>query len=214
VKFLLPKNTRGSFSLRDALFTVIVVVILIVVLAPARVRDHPTLSCSSRMKQIGLAFQIWAGDNDGHFPMAAYTNAIGDPAFTNSADAFRYFQAMSNEISSPKILICPADKERTAATNFTSDLNSTRISYFVGLNADEAFPQSFLAGDRNLTNGRPLKHGVLALTPDQPAGWTEKIHNQAGNVALADGSVQQFTSSAVNQFVRDAKNLTNYLLMP
>jgi prepilin-type processing-associated H-X9-DG protein len=214
VKFLLPKNTRGSFSLRDALFTVIVVVILIVVLAPARVRDHPTLSCSSRMKQIGLAFQIWAGDNDGHFPMAAYTNAIGDPAFTNSADAFRYYQVMSNEISSPKILICPADKERTAASNFTSDLISTHISYFVGLNANEAFPQAFLAGDRNLTNGRPLNHGVLELTPGQPAGWTRDLHDRAGNVALADGSVQQFSDAGVSQFLRGPGAKTNYLLMP
>jgi len=29
-----------------------------------------TISCSNNLKQLGLAYQVWAGDNDGKFPMA------------------------------------------------------------------------------------------------------------------------------------------------
>jgi len=32
----------------------------------------------------------------------------------------RYFQAMSNELATPKLLVCPADKKRNYATNFTT----------------------------------------------------------------------------------------------
>jgi len=66
-------------------------------------------------------------------------------------------------------LICPAD-DRFAATNFTF-LSNSNISFFIGLDATETDPQSFLSGDRNLTNGTPIQNGILKLMPNRATGW-------------------------------------------
>ena len=65
------------------------------------------------------------------------------------------------------------------------------VSYFVGLDADESNPRMLLAGDRNIVNGKNSVNGILELTTNNPAKWTRAMHNRAGNVGLADGSVQQ-----------------------
>ncbi|MBC8094641.1 MAG: type II secretion system protein, partial [Akkermansiaceae bacterium] len=72
----------------------------------------------------------------------------------------RHFQILSNELSAPKLLRCPADKDRNAATNFTTDLTLDRLSYFVGLDASTTNPELLLAGDRNITNGTSLKRAT------------------------------------------------------
>ncbi len=71
----------------------------------------------------------------------------------------------------------------------------------------------FLAGDRNITNGLPVKNGLLLLDTNRVAGWTHQIHHGAGNIAMTDGSVQQLTSSGLNSAVR-ASGVTNWLLFP
>ena len=55
--------------------------------------------------------------------------------FNTGADTFRHFQVMSNELSTPKILVCPADT-RVAAANFVR-LKNQNVSYFVGLEASD-----------------------------------------------------------------------------
>jgi hypothetical protein len=170
--------------------------------------------CESNLKQVGLAYKIWEGDNDDKFPMEVYTNAFGGPLYTNSVDAYRYYQVMSNEMANPKILICPMDKGRTAATNFASDFNSSRISYFVGLGADETRPGSLLGGDDNLTNGTRLAGGVLELTTNRPADWSKPRHNFSGFIAFTDGSVRDLDSKNLNDALEHTDLATNRLLLP
>ena len=93
------------------------------------------------------------------------------------------------------------------------DFNNQRVSYFVGVQALESNPNMFLAGDRNITNGLPLKSGLLRVDTNRVAGWTDKIHHGAGNIAVTDGSVQQWTSSGLNSAVR-ASGDTNWLVFP
>jgi prepilin-type processing-associated H-X9-DG protein len=121
---------------------------------------------------------------------------------------FFHFTVMSNELSTPKILLCPADANRVFATDFNGFGNSN-ISYFVGIDADDTVPQEFLAGDRNITNGSPVVNGILHLATNRPVGWTHEMHNRQGNVALADGSVQRFGNSRLNQL-----GSTNRLALP
>ena len=60
------------------------------------------------------------------------------------------FQVMSNELSTPKILLCPEDTHRTYATNFSTGFSGANISYFVNPDAAEAYPQMIMLGDDNL----------------------------------------------------------------
>ena len=97
---------------------------------------------------------------------------------------------MSNELVTPKVLACNSDTYRTRTGDFTKFSNAN-LSYFVGLDAREENPQLILTGDRNITGGT-LSNGFLRLLPtNAAAGWTTQIHSNAGNIGLADGSVQQ-----------------------
>jgi hypothetical protein len=114
---------------------------------------------------------------------------------------------MSNELSTPKILVCPADT-RTAANNFTR-LNNQNISYFVGLDAKDSNPQMLLDGDRNITADNEPVNGILKLVPGQRVSWTQDIHVNQGNIGLSDGSVQQCSDSALQNFLQNSGAPTN-----
>ena len=100
-----------------------------------------SIVCVNNLKQLGLAVRVWGIDN-------------GDVAPTN-------LLSMTNEMSTPKILYCPADTSRQAATNWAS-YSSANCSY------------EYLGAGAPFTE--PMR--VLFRCP---------IH---GNVCLADGSVQ------------------------
>src|SRR6185436_8947705 len=77
------------------------------------------------------------------------------------------FMVMSNELNTPKVLFCPSEESgRTAATTFaqvpgpttpvgTYYQNDLNVSYFVGVDAQDIYPQMLLTGDHNLGNGNP-----------------------------------------------------------
>jgi hypothetical protein len=136
--------------------------------------------------------------------------------FTTGLNAWRHFQIMSNELSTPKVLFCPAETDRTRfiATNFTW-LNNSNLSFFVSVDAsNETYPQTILSGDHNITNGIAVKNGLLELTTNQLAGWTSEMHDKVGNVGLADGSVQQVSITGLRTTVENTGLATNRLQMP
>lgn len=207
---------RQGFSVLELMVVIVVIAILVALLLPALIIPHDgtiRIKCASNLKQVGLAFRIWEGDNGDRYPMSFYTNATG-PLWMNSTNMFSYFQAMSNELSNPQVIVCPQDKTHRAATNFTTDFNSTRVSYFVGLDADETAPQRILAGDSNLKTDAPLKNGLLELTTNHSISWTRERHGDSGNVALADGSIQQYSSAALREALKHTGLTTNRLLLP
>lgn len=203
------KSSQG-FTLVALLVIVAVLAILAAMLLPALAKAKQKaqrINCVNNLKQTGLAFRIWSGDNGDTYPMDVSTTKGGTKEFTAGADTFRHFQVMSNELSTPKILICPADT-RTVASSFLR-LKNQNISYFVGLDASETNPQMFLDGDRNITGPDLPQNGILKLSPGDPAGWTSAIHVNQGNLGLADGSVQQCTIPGLRQVLRSSGEMTN-----
>ena len=187
-----------------------VLAILAAMLLPALARAKQKardIACVNNLKQDGLAFRIWSADNGDLYPMAVPASKGGTKEFDTGADTFRHFQVMSNELNTPKILVCPADT-RAAAAGF-GRLQNKNVSYFVGLDAREEFPQRFLDGDRNLTGDSAPENGVLKLVPGGRASWTEAIHANKGNIGLADGSVQRLTDSGLREALRNSGEATN-----
>jgi prepilin-type processing-associated H-X9-DG protein len=177
------------------------------------IRKSRSICCNCNLKQIGLSFRIFANDHSGTFPMGVSTNKGGSLEYLAANEMFRHFQVMSNELSTPVILICPTDA-RKAVKSF-SVLSNTNISYFVGADANDKFPQSLLAGDRNLmTNGVPVGSGLLTLTTNVTVGWTAAMHNGRGNAALGDGSVTGFTPASLQEQVIHSDLESNRLLIP
>jgi prepilin-type processing-associated H-X9-DG protein len=88
-------------------------------------------------------------------------------------------------------------------------VSNSNLSFFIGVTASDTNPAMFLAGDDNLTNGVPVKNGILSLTPGRPTGWTRTRHNQQGNIALADGSVMSMSTPVLRAAVASSGTATN-----
>jgi type II secretory pathway pseudopilin PulG len=199
------RSSRHGFTLVGLLVILAVIAILAAMLLPALASSKQKaqrINCVNNLKQCGLAFRVWEGDQGDRYPMAVSTVQGGTKEFTTGADTFRHFQVMSNELSTPKILICPSDT-RTAANNFVR-LKNQNVSYFVGLDAADEYPQQFLDGDRNINGPVEPENGILKLVPGQAAAWTEAMHGNQGNVGLSDGSVQQLSNAGLTEALKNS----------
>src|SRR5438105_6185717 len=209
-------RVAAALTLVEVLVVIAVIGVLFAVFinAVSHNRFRPTwVKCTNNLKAVGLSFRIFANDHGDAFPMTVSTNNGGSMESVTTGEVFRHFRAMSNELGTPKVLVCPADN-RKAALIF-SVLSNVKISYFVGANAADTLPQSFQAGDRNLTtNSVPLGTGLLDLTTNVTVGWTAALHKHSGNVVLGDGSVQQFTNARLQEQSAHSGVATNRLLIP
>jgi prepilin-type N-terminal cleavage/methylation domain-containing protein/prepilin-type processing-associated H-X9-DG protein len=173
------------------------------------------IQCVNNLKQIGLAFRIWEGDNGDKPPMQVPAKSGGAMEPAARGNVARIFQVMSNELSTPRILLCPVDADRFAAKNFTAGFDNSKVSYFVGLDANNDQPWMFLSGDENFAvDRRPVKAGLLLLATNAPVSWTAARHVNQGNIGLADGSVQTTSSSFLRQMLVQTGVATNRLAIP
>jgi len=180
-----------GFTRKELLVVIAVLVVLGVMAVPMLAQWKHKAShmfCVSNLKQVGISFRIWADDRHDQYPMLVLAGTNRAPAAANGADTYRYFQVISNELVSPRLLVCPNDT-RSSVENF-ADLKNINVSYFVNLDATEIDPQMPISGDRNITGATPPINGILTFKDGDSVGWTTAIHNRRGNVIMGDGSVQ------------------------
>jgi len=207
---------RG-FTLIELLVVIVITAVLAGFLLPSFINARERaqrIRCTSFLKQIGLASRQWALGNANAYPMStSFTNG-GRQELIATGEVWPHFQVMSNELNTSVVLKCPADRERSARTAFGPNLSNTNISYFIGLDAKDTMPQMFLAGDRNIVGGTLLPNRILLLTTNDAVSWGKDLHKNQGNVALADGSVQGFSSLRLQAALIDTGTLTNRLAIP
>jgi hypothetical protein len=210
---------------------------------PRRVGRSPRIQCVNNLNQVALSARVWEDDN--RYPMAVYATNGGAYEFTHHTQQSaiplaptqigtspyqgRVFQVMSNELSTPKVLICPADSFHTlAATNFGTagqgfgDFDLRKVSFFIGDDAVESDPQMVLFGDQNIgiqakagpdapgatrfTSAMVVTTGAIGWNASAGWAWTVDTHNKVGNLALADGSVQQVSITGLKNAMQNGTN--------
>jgi prepilin-type processing-associated H-X9-DG protein len=131
------------------------------------------------------------------------------------------YTCMSNEISTTKLMLCPSDDlnggQPPAAFGPALNFLTGKVSYVCNIDAGDDYPAAPMMVDRNLspncTLATPLLYNILLRLGDPatplPAiplfGFTTaKIHQGQGNVGLADGSVQQYSSAQFRQAIVDS----------
>lgn len=210
-----------AFTLVEVLVVIAVMAVVFSLLMPwlskAKVKAQ-RISCVSNLKIIGLSYLIFTTDNTNRFPYQLSTNVGGTKEWVGDTTLlWRQFSRLSNELSNPNVLHCPSDQERHQAADFFSFNSNQQLSYFLGLGASEEAYQSILAGDRNLTlDGKSLEGQIIILSSNANVAFDQRIHRDAGNILLGDGSVQRFTSARLQEAVRDAAlaGSTNRFVIP
>lgn len=192
---------------------VLVAAVLLPVLARPKSNHDPIIRCVNNLKQVGLSFRLWAGDNDEKYPMRVPVAIGGTMELADNGLVAPHLAVMSNELGTPKILACRVDGSREVATNFTF-LQDSNVSYFINLSASEDKPAMWLAGDRNVMIGQATVQGLVEVNANSQVNWSETMHNERGAVALADGSVQQYSQRQLLDSLRAQTNLTSRLVFP
>jgi type II secretory pathway pseudopilin PulG len=212
----LSHQRNGALTLMEVLVVIAVTIcfagLLLIGLVDTKEKAQ-RINCVSNLKQIGMAFRLWEGDHGDKYPMAVSVTNGGAMEVIGAGSAYVLWQTMSNQLSFPKILWCPADNNTFPATNFSAGFSDANISYFVNLDAAERYPQMIIDGDDNLlVDGKRVQSGILNLWTNSSVEWTKDRHHGVGNIGMAEGSVQQVTAEGF--ILTPASGTTNRLLIP
>jgi hypothetical protein len=193
----------------------VVAVIVLPIIARSRARGRGGyVDSTSYLKQIGLAVRVWSDDHGGFSPSQISTNQGGAKELIERGSVARYFQVMSNELGSVKLMPYMLDHERKPATNW-SVLKDDNISFFVVPEADRTVPELWLVGDRHLaTNRVPLRPGLFTMPASPVISWTADLDVREQGLCYADGHVEKPTSgqlqaSALNAIAKYRSATTN-----
>jgi prepilin-type processing-associated H-X9-DG protein len=216
------RDSQGV-TLLEILFVVLILGILMALLMPAIAKSKlraKRAQCTSNLRQQGIAFHAFAHDHGSRFPFEVSTNNGGSLEFMRLATnfggeiyfSFRHYQALANDLNTPKILVCPTDT-RTAAGDFPS-LRNENISYFISGTAIYENPMSLLAGDRNVDTYDLGLRSVLRLDANDLPGWSAEMHQHQGNLLFADSHVEQVSNRGLREALRSAPGSQTVLLPP
>jgi len=189
----LPRHLRfRAFTLIELLVVIAIIAILAALLLPAlalaKAKARRT-ECLNDLKQFGGGARASANDNEGKFPWQVDMSLGGSKVAPDWADHMR---ALSNELVTPKILVCPSHKGKLALSDWSLLAGEDNVSFFLGLDAEESKPETVLAGDSNILGGGggldAFWNSFIGSSID--ATWDNNVHVRKGNLCLSDGSVQ------------------------
>ena len=100
---------KAGFTVVELLVVIAIVAVLLGMLLRSRARPprDGRIKCVNNLKNVGLAFRIFASDNEDRFPMQLSPIEAERSGLPGPREPLRSFLALSNELSTPILLIVP-----------------------------------------------------------------------------------------------------------
>jgi len=135
----LPSPRRTSaITLIEALVVLVLIAVVALTILPAMRKakaKSPRINCVNRLRQIGIAYRLFAMDHDGQFPFEVSPHEGGSRGLVGGA--WLHFRPASNELASPRMLVCPSESKArqqsyVAANRRSPNLNLDRLRCIAG----------------------------------------------------------------------------------
>ena len=207
-----PIQNRAGVTLLELLLVIFIIAILAAVFLPVIGRTKTRsrqVDCLSQLRQVGIAHHAFAHDHNGKFPFQVPMREGGTLELIQNVGgtvqtAFQHFRALSNDLITPRVLTCPADK-RTRADSF-SEFRNENLSYFVSVTSDYSRPDEVLCGDRNIRLDGESSLSIMRFTSSSHVAWTGELHEYDGNLLFTDTHVERRSSAALHGALTDSSN--------
>ena len=180
--------------------------------------------CFNNLRQVGAGFHAWAMTHGEQFPwqVRKVDGGLGnlDGQSPASLNPYVHFAIASNELVTPRVLVCPSDYPKRVASDFgvsgdgflNTNLKNNAVSYFIGLDATLDRPATMLSGDRNIRTSRAMTCGATGIAAsnlyDQDPGvnFTNAVHGLYGQMGLTDGSVQSGNGALLRKLLLNSRD--------
>lgn len=224
-----PRSSKSAFTLIELIVVIAIIAILAALLLPALAKAKANASrvaCTTNLKQIALAFNLWLEDADANaLPWRLSTAAGGNNNHPLKNNLFVQYAAISNQLQNTKSLVDPADKRRglnaaahwgeTAGGLWNPAHQNNAVSIGLGIDAGvisggvllpiDQSQNHILLFDRHVSNNglTGCSSGITPATayqkPFTMVAFTNDVHGvNKGNIALMDGSAHQVTTKGLH----------------
>jgi hypothetical protein len=210
--------------------------------ALARAKEHARRTyCLNNLKQVTMAWTLWVNDHEENtfpfhipavrLPSGQYDPNAGTTGHPGADNLWLHFSWISNQLSTPTVLVCPSDRRRKKANTWGPEpdggfMNSgylnNSVSYFLGSDAGLMKPldqsqSHVITGDYNLKvdawgglhcpSGLNNASGIYVPLPaNSPVDWTNALHRRSGNFALVDNSVHTTVRAELVSYLATGDN--------